>query len=174
MGDVALDESLRDAPSARSHWRQVAALLLGDVRGKRLLDFGCGVGGDALHFAQLGARVTGFDSSEVGIAWLKKRAAQLRLALLAIHGRCEATNFAADTFDRVHGHAILHQVGVERGLAEVRRVLRPGGVAVFLEPVREHVTWVELGLGTRAFADARVVPYHVPSRFERVVIRVRK
>jgi SAM-dependent methyltransferase len=46
-----------------------------------------------------------------------------------------ATAFADNTFDAVHGLGILHHVGLRTGLTEVRRVLKPGGCAVFLEPL---------------------------------------
>jgi SAM-dependent methyltransferase len=45
----------------------------------------------------------------------------------------EALSFASNTFDRVCGTAILHHLDLERALAELRRVLRPGGRAIFLE-----------------------------------------
>jgi SAM-dependent methyltransferase len=47
-----------------------------------------------------------------------------------------ALTFPADSFDLVMGRAILHHVDFERALAGVHRVLRPGGHAVFVEPLR--------------------------------------
>ncbi len=43
--------------------------------------------------------------------------------------------FPDDSFDVVFGRAILHHLDVERSLAEIHRVLRPGGFMLFKEPL---------------------------------------
>ena len=177
-------------------WRQLAALLLGDVAGKDLLDMACGMGEESVYFAKLGARVTGIDISDVGIASLKKRAAFHRLDITALEMRVDPTSFADDSFDRVHGLGILHHVGIAAGLREVDRVLRPGGLGVFLEPIgnsptieavktflmkrarflgefdhvtdHEHnLTWREVETAVQRFADVRIYPYHLLYRLKR-------
>jgi SAM-dependent methyltransferase len=177
-------------------WRQLAALLLGDLAGKDLLDMACGMGEESVYFAKLGARVTGIDISDVGIASLRKRAAFHRLDITAMEMRCDPTAFPDASFDRVHGLGILHHVGIEAGLREVDRVLRPGGVGVFLEPLgdstlleaaktflmkharflgnfdhvtdHEHnLTWSEIHAATARFADVRLYPYHLLYRLKR-------
>ncbi len=183
-------------PLDLSDWRQMSALLLGDVAGKELLDFGCGMGEESIYFAKLGAHVTGIDISEVGIASLRKRAAYHRLPVTALEMRVDPTTFPDDSFDLVHGLGILHHVGIAAGLAEVYRVLRPGGTGVFLEPlgdsavveaaktwimrhgrflgdfdeVTDHernLTWQEIDRETRRFASAGVYPYHLAYRLKR-------
>src|SRR5262245_18272230 len=121
-------------------WRQLAALLLGDVGGKDLLDMACGMGEESVYFAKLGARVTGIDISDVGVASLKKRAAFHHLDITALEMRCDPTSFHDGSFDRIHGLGILHHVGIAAGLREVDRLLRPGGLGVFLEPVGDSAT----------------------------------
>ena len=177
-------------------WRQLAALLLGEIKGKDLLDMACGMGEESVYFAKLGARVTGIDISDVGIASLKKRAAFHHLELTALEMRCDPTSFPAGSFDRIHGLGILHHVGIEDGLREVDRLLRPGGLGVFLEPLgdsttveavktflmkharflgnfdrvtdHEHnLTWREVHAATERFADARVYPFHLLYRVKR-------
>ena len=49
---------------------------------------------------------------------------------------CAHTEFPDASFDVVHGSGILHHVGPDAGLREVRRLLAPGGVAIFLEPLQ--------------------------------------
>ena len=177
-------------------WRQMSALALGDVKGKQLLDFGCGMGEESVYFAKLGATVTGIDISEIGIASLKERAAYHKLPITAMEMTVDPTEFADESFDRVHGLGILHHVGITKGLAEVRRVLRPGGVAVFLEPmgdsrvvetvkewlmtnarflgefdeVTDHernLTWREIDAELAHFTRATVYPYHLLFRLKR-------
>jgi SAM-dependent methyltransferase len=177
-------------------WRQLAALLMGDLAGKDLLDMACGMGEESVYFAKLGARVTGVDISDVGVASLKKRAAFHHLDITALEMRVDPTSFADSSFDRIHGLGILHHVGIEAGLREVDRLLRPGGVGVFLEPIgnsptveaaktflmkharflgsfdhvtdHEHnLTWREVEAAVQRFADARLYPFHLLYRLKR-------
>ncbi len=188
------------APAALWDWRQRSALLLGDIRGKDLLDFGCGMGEESVYFARLGARVTAIDISEVGVATLKRRATFHGLNIRAFQMRADPTSFPSASFDRIHGLGILHHVGVERGLAEVARLLRPGGVGVFLEPmgdrpaietmktwlmtygrfladfdrVTDHernLTWCEVERAVRRFPYAALYPYHLLYRLKRFMPR---
>lgn len=185
------------APTDVSDWRQMSALLLGDVAGKTLLDFGCGMGEEAIYFAKLGAHVTGIDISEVGIASLRERAAFHHLDVTALQARVDPTPFPDRSFDLVHGLGILHHVGMGPGLAEVHRLLRPGGIGVFLEPlgdnhaveaaktwlmnharflgefdhVTDHernLTWREIEHYTAHFDEATVLPYHLLYRLKRL------
>ena len=128
------------SPGELWDWRQRSALLLGDVTGTGLLDFGCGMGEESIYFSRLGARVTAIDISEVGIASLRRRAARHRLDIRALEMRADPTSFANASFDRIHGLGILHHIGIERGLQEVARLLRPGGTGVFLEPMGDSPT----------------------------------
>jgi SAM-dependent methyltransferase len=186
------------APKELWDWRQTAALLLGDVAGKDLLDFGCGMGEESIYFAKQGARVTGIDISDVGVASLRRRAAHHQLDITALEMRCDPTSFPSASFDRIHGLGILHHIGIERGLAEVERLLRPGGLAVFLEPMgaspaietvktwlmtharflgnfdhvtdHEHnLTWDEVERGVRRFPEASLYPYHLLYRLKRFI-----
>ncbi len=187
-------------PSDLSDWRQMSALLLGDLTGKQVLDYGCGMGEESIYLAKLGGDVTAIDISEVGIASLKKRAAFNNLDIRAYEMRADPTNFDDNSFDVVHGLGILHHVGIENGLAEVRRVLRPGGIGVFLEPMGnsktveavktwlmknarflgnfDHVTdhehnlrWDEVHGAISQFSEATVFPYHLLYRLKRFVPR---
>jgi 2-polyprenyl-3-methyl-5-hydroxy-6-metoxy-1,4-benzoquinol methylase len=116
-------------------WRQRAARLLGDVRDHYLLDYGCGQGEESAYFAKLGAHVTAIDISEVGIRVGRERAEAHGLDIDFRVMPCAPTDFPDGCFDIVHGLGILHHVGLGDGLAEVHRLLRPGGIAVFLEPL---------------------------------------
>jgi SAM-dependent methyltransferase len=118
-------------------WRQRAAKLLGNVKGRTLLDYGCGMGEEAVCFALLGAHVTAIDVSPVGVQLTRDRAVYHLVAdrVNALVMDATATTFSDDSFDLVHGLGILHHVGLKDGLEEVRRVLKPGGSGVFLEPL---------------------------------------
>jgi len=184
------------SPAQLWDWRQLAALLLGEIGGKDLLDMACGMGEESVYFAKLGARVTGIDISEVGVASLKQRAKFHHLDITALEMRVDPTAFPDSSFDRIHGLGILHHVGIEAGLREVDRLLRPGGLGVFLEPIgdsttiegvktflmkharflgefdhvtdHEHnLTWREVEAAVQRFADVRMYPFHLLYRLKR-------
>ena len=164
------------APDTLWDWRQLGAMLLGDVADKDVLAFGCEGGDEALCLAQLGARVTVIDFSDVAIARLKRVVEHHRLEIRALQMRCDPTSFPDESFDRVHGIGILGRAGADPALAEVRRLLRPHGRGVFLERIGDctgeddvPLTWAELGAATLRFASAALYPYHLTSRLHRFV-----
>ena len=136
--------------------------LLGDARGKTVLDYGCGSGDNAVLIASHGARVIGVDISPELIELAEKR--------LAAHDLAENTEFRVgsahglpledESVDIVFGNAILHHLDLKLASAEVFRVLKKGGRAIFLEPVRNSkFVWFVRNL----------IPYEQPdlSPFER-------
>jgi SAM-dependent methyltransferase len=138
LGETGINERMLakyKLPQQMWDWRQRAGRLLGDLKGKALLDFGCGQGEEAAYFAVLGAKVTAIDISEVGIRVGRERAMANSLPIDFRVMSCTATEFPSESFDVVHGHGILHHVGLAQGLAEVHRLLKPGGMGVFLEPL---------------------------------------
>jgi 2-polyprenyl-3-methyl-5-hydroxy-6-metoxy-1,4-benzoquinol methylase len=113
--------------------------LMGDLRGKTVLDVGCGDGLNAVMLARLGARVTGVDVSPRAVALARRRAevngVSDRVTLMA--APIEAAELGQDTFDLVWADAILHHVLDELDLVMDRltRCAKPGGLLVFSEPV---------------------------------------
>jgi SAM-dependent methyltransferase len=115
-------------------WIRPAFKMLGDVSGKRVLDYGCGHGMASVVLARRGAVVTGFDLSAGYVAEARRRAAANEVVAEFRQADAEDLPFADGSFDAVWGCAILHHLDLRRAGAELRRVLRPGGVAVFCEP----------------------------------------
>lgn len=102
--------------------------LLGDVRGQRVLDVGCGMGRLATQFARAGADVTGVDADPAMIARAVADSTGLdrRARLAAAMG--EQLPFADGTFDAVLAKTVLCFVPDGTGMVnEIARVLRPGG-----------------------------------------------
>ena len=125
-------------PAETAYPLEYAYCLLGDVQGKRVVDFGCGSGANTALLAGRGAHVWGIDISEDLLRLGQRR--------LAISGRAGEATFIAgsahdmpfpdDSIDVVFGIAILHHLDLDLVSKEVRRVLKPGGRAIFQEPVR--------------------------------------
>jgi 2-polyprenyl-3-methyl-5-hydroxy-6-metoxy-1,4-benzoquinol methylase len=138
IGDTRISSRMfakYERPNQMWDWRQRAARLLGNLRDQDLLDYGCGQGEESAYFAKLGARVTAIDISDVGVRVGRERAGANGLDIDFRVMQCAPTEFPDEYFDLVHGMGILHHVGLADGLAEVHRMLRPGGIAVFLEPL---------------------------------------
>ena len=115
-------------------WIRPAFAMLGDIRGKDVLDYGCGHGMASVVLARHGARVTGIDLSAGYVQEARRRADANEVAAEFRQADAEALPFADRSFDAVWGCAILHHLDLRRAGAELRRVLRVGGVAVFCEP----------------------------------------
>ena len=109
--------------------------------GREVLEVGCGAGVDLVRFARGRARVTGVDLAESAIRLARQNFAQqgLRARLLVADG--ERLPFPDNQFDFVFAHGVVQYTGDGRQLAqEVRRVLKPGGEAVF--QVYNRVSWL--------------------------------
>jgi SAM-dependent methyltransferase len=109
--------------------------------GRSVLDVGCGAGVDLARFARGGAAATGVDISPAAIALARTNFEQqgLRADLRVADG--EQLPFPPDTFDLVYAHGVVqYTASPQRLVDEVRRVLKPGGCAVF--QVYNRVSWL--------------------------------
>jgi SAM-dependent methyltransferase len=114
--------------------------LLGDVRGKRVLDYGCGAGENTTALAARGADVTGLDLSHDLIKLADERLGLHGQEAEFVVGSCHDIPLADESVDVVFGMAILHHLDLELAAREVWRVLKPGGLAIFSEPTRDSAT----------------------------------
>ena len=110
---------------------------------KNLLEVGCGAGIDLVRFARGGANVTGIDLSKTAIELAYKNFEQSgqNADLRVMNGEC--MQFAENTFDVVYAHGVLQYTpDTEKMLAEIRRVLKPGGEAIMM--VYNKHSWLNL------------------------------
>ena len=125
---------------------------LGDLHGKRVIEYGCGLGKLTVLLARSGAEVTAFDLSEASVDVARKRARMVgvedRITFAIAPG--EYLPFDDASFDIAFGKAVLHHLEPEAGARELARILKPGGRAAFSEPlgtnpvvqfVRDHVPY---------------------------------
>lgn len=126
--DFAADYDAENATSLlNAYYERPAVLsLVGDVRGRRILDAGCGSGPLAAELVARGADVTGFDGSPAMIDLARRRLGGS--VPLSVHDLTEPLPYADETFDDVVASLVLHYLeDWDAPLAEIRRVLKPGG-----------------------------------------------
>jgi SAM-dependent methyltransferase len=104
-------------------------------RGRRVLEVGCGQGVVLTWLASRGAQTVGVDMSTASIARTRDGARQLAVAdrvRLAI-ADAETLPFPSESFDAVVSFGVLHHTpDTARSIEEVRRVLKPGGLAIVM------------------------------------------
>ena len=109
--------------------------------GRHVLEVGCGAGTDLARFARGGAIVAGVDLSSSAIALARQNFEQQRLQADLREADGEKLPFADDTFDLVYAHGVVqYTVHPQRLVDECRRVLKPGGEAVF--QVYNRISWL--------------------------------
>lgn len=129
-----------DALDGKLHGDRLDAALMqlsGDLNGRAVLDAGCGQGDLTLDLIARGATVTALDLSPGMTAVVRQRVArrgsEFGERLKTVTAPLEESGLAAQSVDLVVGKFVLHHVDVALGAAELHRVLRPGGRAIFIE-----------------------------------------
>jgi SAM-dependent methyltransferase len=109
--------------------------------GERILDLGCGDGQLTERLAETGAIVTGADADPRMVEAAKARGLDAHQAM------AESLPFADASFDAVFSNAALHWVQDQDGMmAEVRRVLKPGGRFVAEMGGHGNIAAIRVGL----------------------------
>ncbi len=119
-------------------WILPAFQQLGTLAGLKVLDFGCGHGMAAVALARKGADVVAFDVSPAYLEEARLRADANGASIELVLANGERLPFADRSFDRIWGNAILHHLDLGAAGNEIARILRPGGIAVFCEPLGEN------------------------------------
>jgi SAM-dependent methyltransferase len=114
--------------------------MMGDISGKMVVDYGCGTGWVTKKLLQKGAKVFAFDISQKAVKITKEVAESINLdANIQVEQMpAEKLNYEDNRFDIVLGVAILHHLDLDVATKEIKRVLKKGGKAYFLEPLRHN------------------------------------
>lgn len=109
---------------------------LGNIKGKRLLDVGCGLGEASVYFAILGADVTSSDLSQ-GMLDATTRLAQANGVSVKQHvASAEDMQLSPDAkFDIIYAGNLLHHVDIEETITRIKPHLADGGVFVTWDPL---------------------------------------
>jgi SAM-dependent methyltransferase len=128
--------------AATAYPLEFAYHLLGDVRGRQVLELGCGSGANTVCLVARGASVCALDISEdlIGLARRRLAASGCAGGACFVVGTAHELPLRDASVDVVFGIAILHHLDLPLVSREVHRVLRQGGRAIFQEPVRNSPT----------------------------------
>ncbi len=140
-----------DPPADTPYALEYAFHLLGDVRGKTVLDLGCGTGENVVPLIERGARVIGIDISPDLIAIAQKRLSDANLEASLTAGDAYNTGLPDESVDAIFSMALIHHLDIKLVRDEMWRVLRKGGVIILREPVRfsKGYAWVRSLLPAR-------------------------
>ena len=106
--------------------------VLGDVRDRDILEFGCGAAQWSIALAQAGARPVGLDLSERQLEHARTLMAQAGVDFPLIHASAEAVPLPDASFDIVFcDHGAMTFADPYRTVPEAARLVRPGGLFAF-------------------------------------------
>ena len=118
-------------------WRKKVVSLVGSTNPKNVLDIATGTGDLAINLAETTAdEIIGLDISDGMLEVGRKKIASKHLSgkIKMVQADSEALPFENDTFDAITvAFGVRNFENLEKGLSEIYRVLKPGGIFVILE-----------------------------------------
>ncbi|MFT4283069.1 MAG: class I SAM-dependent methyltransferase [Candidatus Woesearchaeota archaeon] len=117
--------------------RELFFCMLPNIRGKEILDVGCGDGSDANTYAKLGANVTAIDASEEMISKARNKYSNV----LFLKSKMEELPKTKKFDVVISKYAIQTSKYIDKVYSGVSDVLKPGGEFVFLvtHPIRQFL-----------------------------------
>ncbi|MDA0321730.1 MAG: class I SAM-dependent methyltransferase [Verrucomicrobia bacterium] len=132
LDEILVDESFTAETAFENRF---CLTQMGDLAGRKILDLGCGAGEAAVYFAKKGAHVVATDLS-AGMLDVAARLAEMHgCSIETIKAPAEDLPLDDESFDIVYGANVLHHVDIAKALDETRRILRPNGLGLFIEPL---------------------------------------
>jgi len=161
--DLKVDAGVPPFPN-REHvdFLSFALHRMGPPAGQRVLEVGCGTGALSVYLTLNGASVKGIDVSQENVKLATRRAEVNGVADRAIFQGVPVEQLAdpGEAYDTVIGNQVLHHFELPEALPNIRRLLRPGGRALFCEPV------LLLPEGVRRVRDSAIVKRWFPKRVD--------
>ncbi len=140
---------------------QLVFEVLGELRGKAILDVGCGTGRFSIPFAERGARVTGVDLSPEMLAQARRRASETNLPLELMDGDAMAVDLGDRRFDVVFSSlAVTHLPELAPFVARMRPHLRSGG-RILLSDMHPNAQRMGIPVGMPIEGTYRFIRHHI-------------
>ena len=140
--------ALLEERAALADWRRMCAGLFDDLAlppGGNVLDVGCGSGAVAMQFMHhFGGKnaLTALDLSPYLLGEARYAAEKAGVSITLRQGSAEELPFDDNAFDAAYSITVLEECNAETALAELRRVVKPGGrVAVVVRGTDLHAWW---------------------------------
>lgn len=130
FGRVASDYNRYRGGFPEGFFERLASHYREPLRGRRVLDLGCGTGALANEMARRGCVVTGIDPSEEMLAHAADAATRQEVGVTFLSRTAEQTGLPDGSFDLVMAGRCWHWFDRPRAAAEVRRILRRQGMLV--------------------------------------------
>ena len=113
--------------------------ILGDVKGKKILDVGCGTGSLSFYLAQEGATVVGIDLSRDLIEYCKEQSKNLGLSIDFREMNAQIPDFEEESFEIILGSRIIHHLPDPGLFFNIcKRLLKRNGFVAFIEPLKKN------------------------------------
>lgn len=142
--------------------------ILGDVKNKKILDVGCGVGSLSFYLAKKDANVIGIDLSKNSIEFCKKEAQKKELTIEFKEMNAQIPDFEDESFDIIVGSRVVHHLpDIELFFKECRRLLKQKGYIVFIEPLKKNII---VELNRKFFAPQRRTRHEHPLFISNVLL----
>jgi SAM-dependent methyltransferase len=155
--------------------RPFSALIpFSELAGKDVLEIGCGTGVHARLLAEAGASVTAVDLTPTAVELTRRRLDLHSLSADVREADAERLPFADASFDFVWSWGVIHHSqSTEAVLAEIARVLRPGGRLALMVYHRSSITYwgqYQLARGVFGLGLLRESPAEIANRYSDGVI----
>ena len=133
------------APAADTPFAlEYAYYLLGDARGRVVVDLGCGSGENVAVLAERGSQVVGMDISPDLIAIAQQRMRSANLSATVRLGDAYNTGLPDESVDVIFCMALIHHLDIKVVRGEMWRILHKGGMVVLKEPIRFSAFYARL------------------------------
>lgn len=156
---ATLPAMLDDLERLFAHRRLLAAVEMpADLRGRDVLEIGSGAGAHSAVFARRGARMTSLDlTPDRVLATARKFDLLEGIEAVAVQGDAARLPFPDASFDIVYSNGVLHHTPrIREAVAEVRRVLKPGGRAVVMLYARNSLLYRAVLLPVRGILQGGI------------------
>lgn len=159
-------------------WKRRLASMARVRTGGRVLDVACGTGDIAFEAAAAGAKVTGLDVTSGMLDLAVRRPEASRVRVCFVRGDMAALPFPDGSFEIVTtGYGLRNVPDLPGALAEIRRVLAPGGCLLSLDfnrPANPLVRAVYLGYLTVIGSALGIALHRDPDTYRYIPESIRR